>query len=519
ANKLVKVVSEPGKKDIKPGEELITVSRTVSAAAVAYETARNAVEFRAEHLIRRATIERILKRRVLTNPTGIGIGEALVRELLWARYLDNDGVPVRKIDDVQEVVNKYLALRKEVLQGKSLTERNSISDWLIGIASCEIEKNLVPAPNREALINFTYQTLQKRIALPLESNQKTHDIQVYIAVHRGFALSDEAVTRFHLFASFFPEWETLKTEDIHKMVSKFTEAYKEIEKQLNYPLKEQLRRFVIKEVAPFNVIRDLVESLGNDFARIASEQELLEEKARRILNKRYQETGTKLRRAAFRSIIYIFLTKMFFALILELPFDKIIGNTNYFALVINTLFPPALMFAVTASIKLPGEDNTRKITQKIREYVFDDTASPTVVSVAMPPKTQILGIGFTIIYLLTYLLIFGGIIYLLRQFQFSIVSIAIFLFFLSVVSFFGYRVRGLTKDYELAQKERAFTPLIDFLFLPILRVGQWLSRELTQINVLIFIFDFIIEAPFKAFFLIVEEWIRFMKAKKEEIIA
>src|SRR5438477_170566 len=36
------------------------VSRTVSLLAALYEKARNAVEFRAEHLIRRASIERIL---------------------------------------------------------------------------------------------------------------------------------------------------------------------------------------------------------------------------------------------------------------------------------------------------------------------------------------------------------------------------------------------------------------------------------------------------------------------------
>ena len=53
------------------------VSRTVSALAVVFEKIRNAVEFRAEHLIRRAAIERILKRLVLLNGAAGSIAEDL----------------------------------------------------------------------------------------------------------------------------------------------------------------------------------------------------------------------------------------------------------------------------------------------------------------------------------------------------------------------------------------------------------------------------------------------------------
>lgn len=48
----------------KKVEEPLAISKTASTLAVIYESARNAVEFRAEHLIRQAAIERILKRRL-----------------------------------------------------------------------------------------------------------------------------------------------------------------------------------------------------------------------------------------------------------------------------------------------------------------------------------------------------------------------------------------------------------------------------------------------------------------------
>jgi hypothetical protein len=207
---------------------------------------------------------------------------------------------------------------------------------------------------------------------------------------------------------------------------------------------------------------------------------------------------------------------MLLALILEFPFDiLLVGRTNFFALTINSLFPPTLMFLVTASIRLPGEENTKKVIGKIKEYIYEAQASQAT---EIAPKTKTFsGIGFTALYLFTYLLIFGGIIFILNKAHFNLASQAIFLFFLSVVSFFGYRVRLLTKEYELVEKESALSPVVDFLFLPILRVGQWFSNELAQINILIFIFDFVIEAPFKAFFYVIEQWIHFVRTKREEI--
>lgn len=64
----------------------LSVSQTVSFFALVYEKVRNAVEYREDHLILRAAIERILKRRFSLNSDGTGEAENLLRELLWARY-------------------------------------------------------------------------------------------------------------------------------------------------------------------------------------------------------------------------------------------------------------------------------------------------------------------------------------------------------------------------------------------------------------------------------------------------
>ena len=516
AARLIQDLSVTAKQEVAD-EPMFSVSKTVSAAAVIYEAARNAVEFRADHLIRRAAIERILKRRLVITPTGEKISESLIRELLWARYLENNRVPLRKVLEVQKIIDKYVLLKEAVLKLEGIKEKGLISSWILNIESCEIEECLKPSPQREALNSFVYRILREKIVMPDKVDRKTLDIQIYLATQRSFASSDEAILRFRLFISFLPEWLNSSSTQVAKFALKFKQVYEEIEYQLQHPLGSRLSRFVAKEVAPFNVIRDLVNGYPEEVAKILADPDLLEAKCRLVLKQKYQETASRLHRAAIRSIIYIFLTKMVLAFLLELPYDYLIKKTNYFALIINTLFPPALMFVVTSAIHIPGEDNTLKILSTIKEYLYEENINKVIVDIKTPPNRPLLNMIFTFIYLLTYLLIFGGIIYFLRQLHFSIVSQGIFLFFLSIVSFFGYRVRLLTKDYEYTEKEGALAPIAYFLFLPILRVGQWLSKELSQINLLIFVFDFIIEAPFKAFFYVIEEWVNFIKIKREEI--
>jgi hypothetical protein len=80
------------------------------------------------------------------------------------------------------------------------------------------------------------------------------------------------------------------------------------------------------------------------------------------------------------------------------------------------------------------------------------------------------------------------------------------------------RIRQVVLELTiLDRRENLFLLLLSFFSLPILRVGQWFSKKVPKINLIIFILDFIIEAPFKIFVEAVEEWFSFLKEKREEI--
>jgi ABC-type multidrug transport system fused ATPase/permease subunit len=212
---------------------------------------------------------------------------------------------------------------------------------------------------------------------------------------------------------------------------------------------------------------------------------------------------------------------MVFAIAIEYPFDRyVLKEFNLMALGINTLFPPMLMFLALLGNSAPRDNNTARIIARLKEIIYQENKREHQITIAMntPSKRPFLNAIFTSMYILTFLLVFGSISYGLRLLHFSIVSIGLFIFFVSVVLFFAYRVRQMGREYILRRRESVLSPVTNFLFLPILNLGKWLSSEIARFNVLIAFFDFVIEAPFKAIFEIFEEWFSFMRKKKDEII-
>jgi hypothetical protein len=502
------------------GGDKITISRTVSALAVLYERMRVAMEYREDHLLRRAAIERILKRRLLLNENGQGVAENIIKELLWAQYAPENSVSVRMIQSVQITIDKYIFLRNDMAQGRRGKEYAFIHEWLISTCAAEIEEKLAPNPRREAFINFIFQYYKDKVYLR-DENDQTKDIQVYIAVHRAFAKSDNDFIRYELLKLSYPHIVSKNWMDLREDTGKIYTLLQDFNTHLMHKIGLKLARSLKKEVAPFLILRDIYVSRPMDFKDILEDENKLEHNIDLICRQRYEDIGKKLQRAGIRSIIYIFLTKMVFAIALEFPFEHyVLGEINLTALSVNTIFPPFLMFIALLGNAPPGQENTSRVIARIKEIIYKELSTEKQITLTLktPKRRPILNLAFTVLYSFAFLLVFGTIVATLTYFRFNIASQIIFLFFVTVVLFFAYRVRQLGREYVLRRRESLFSPIINFFLLPILNVGKALSNEIARFNVLIAFFDFVIEAPFKAIFEIFEEWFSFMRSKKEEII-
>lgn len=507
-----------------PDEEgpRITVSSTVSFLAIVYEKIRNAVEFREEHLIRRAAIERILKRRLSLKPKGEQEAENLIRELLWARYLPSEGVPLKLVETIQKIIDKYIYLKTISVLNRDITVRKPILNFINDLMTCEIEENLNPATSarKMAHLYFFYQVLKNKVEIKGLSAENT-DLFFYVASEVSLAKSDRSYLNYHLFKLQYDEVASMELSQIDKIGIKIVEIRKEIWDLIKNPYHEKLSRFAKKHVASFLILFDITDKFAKDIHNILTKKGELWKMVDETCRLKYGETGKKLQRAAIRSIIYIFLTKMIFVIVLEYPLTKYFyGAIHLFPIFVNTIFPPALMGLIVTFVRVPTAQNTKRIYTQIIDILNRDPSfetTKTLVSDKRRVRRPILIFGFTIFYVVTFGITFTLIYLLLNLLRFNIISKLIFVFFVSVVTFFAYRIRQTAKEYNLEDKAGILTPIVDFFFLPILSVGKFLSSEIAKLNIFIWIFDVLIEAPFKLLFEIAEEWIGFIKARKEEI--
>ena len=67
------------------------------------------------------------------------------------------------------------------------------------------------------------------------------------------------------------------------------------------------------------------------------------------------------------------------------------------------------------------------------------------------------------------------------------------------------------------KKEDVGSVLVDFFFMPFIQIGKRLTLAISQINIILFIFDFIIETPFKGIFAFFEQWFLFLRTQREKL--
>ena len=521
-----KILEKERKGSAEPNVE---VSQVLAPVAFLYERVRNAIDYKGEHLLKRNAIERILRRQIWERPQR-GVGKHanhLVRELIWARYIKNDTVPKSSIEKTALVIEKYLKVIELVTLNsrgsKGPKKKSELRAWFFGVASCEIEEIIDPTVSYSEVLNYpVYLWFKKHFDWQDEGlSEKDKDVQIMIAVHRSLPKSDEPRIRYHLLNTFYPKWMEIGDREAEKNIENIIKIVNRIERYLDSPVQARIYRFVQKQAAAFHILKEVIEENIEESQELLRDSKILDGKIRLICERRYDEIRQKVKRGTTRSVIYIFTTKVLLAFLIEIPYELIfLGVLNYVALLINTIFPPALMFMVGLTIKRPDEANTKRIIQKVRSFVYKKEHDKKVkFSLASSDRTSLTYRIFLSVYSGLFLLIFGGITYVLFQLEFNLISGVIFFAFLSLVLLFGYRVRFTASELNvMGEQEGFFSHLLSNVTLPFLNLGVWLSQGLSKLNFLIVIMDFLIETPLKSIIAVFEEWTMFIKEKREEVV-
>jgi hypothetical protein len=544
AKKLFQVIfTEQNKAEDKREVARIKVSEMISKLSFYYEKIRNTVDYNEEHLLRKSAIERIIKRQIviegaLKSVKSQEVAENLMIELIRACYLPNNKIPEAKINDIADIIEKYIKLRNfiysymrpgahlisgQVIKAKDLLQdRNRIMNWVLGIAASEIEEALGKDRIKEVVVSNMYEVLVKNIELPKDLPYENDlNIQVYLAVSRVYMKFDNDMLGLVLFRYYNGSWKNPKDEDIAKIARNILALSGTIEAQLNHPLKKELQGLVKKYNVYFSILVNVIkDNPVNVYNSIKNDPKAFPRLIKQTCNARYKEISKKLWGVAIRSILYIFITKSVFAVLLEVPAIKFFGEEiNYVSLAINMTFPAVLLFFIVIFTKTPNEKNTEKIIEGINEIVLVEKQRTEPFLLQKKDKRGgVVDSIFNFLYAATFFLSFGAVIWGLDMIHFNWVSIIIFLFFLALVSYFGIKIRAKAKELVVVEpKENIFSFISDFFYIPILAVGKWLSEKFSRLNVFVFILDFVVEAPFKVFVQIAEQWTKYVKERRDNI--
>lgn len=496
------------------------VTEAISRVAFIYEKIRNAVDYKEEHLLVKNAIIRVLRRRFLPGSDPVAVAHPLVTELIRGGYLRNDTTPEVILDEVARTLTKYARFLNKAIPSLSGRRREEIFSWCLVMLACELEEVLSASHHKRAMVEFVYATMLERV--DVMSKQVTEDerkVQIYTAVLRSYLQYDEDLTTYELLKFFYPEWREGKEETLNRVARNVSNIHSSLTAQIHHPLQERLVRQFKRVNILFIIFSDWLKQSPDPLATLQHPNQLasaIEEAA----NEKYKQVKIKLRRASLRSIIYVFITKMLLALLLEIPYDYFfIGHLNYVPITINAVFHPLLLFAIALAVHIPTRENTEKIVEGIKDLVYRYEGKTIVYQIRPKIRRNWLLITlFRILYLLTFVITFGGLIAILVSLHFNWLGMTLFVVFLTVVSFFGLRVRQLAKDLVVIDRRDNFlNVIIDFFTIPIVRAGRWLSVNFAKVNVFVFILDVIIEAPFKIIVDVVEDWFAYIREKREEI--
>lgn len=499
-------------------EEKIHATSIGGVTSFVYEKIRNVVEYRDQNLFRKNAVKRYLIRNIQFGENKPKIGEGLVIELIKTRYLLNDSLSTSKVETIDRIIDDYSKLGQAIV-GHAKKKTNQFPGEVIGMMAVAIERTLVSRDAEEMYVEYVYSNFKKHTTYEgkNEESKVSFLISLYAGIHRSLLKSDMEIIKFYLFNSTYPDWQK-NEETITECARDYVRFNNTINPGLNGNLPLNTQKIVRKNIAPFIVLRSIIfdENFKEDLPLNQSRfSDLVEEECAHL----YVKMRSNLLNSVVRSIIFIFITKMALALVVEVPYNRyVLGETSRLPLLINLAFPLLYLVVVGLTAKIPGESNTGKIKKVLVNVLYGEGEPTHYVFKEHQKLTGGLLFFFNLLYFAAFVGMLSLITWLMLSLKFTFVDGIIFFIFLSTVSFFGNRIKNFNREIIMGDiKRNFFSSLWDFLYNPFMRIGQWLSDTYAKINVFTFILDFVIEAPLKSIIKIADQWASFAKEKNEDL--
>ena len=508
----------------------IHVDEVASKVAGFYEKIRTIIDWKEEHLMKRAAIIRKLKRRFLdlelNNFTTEHIAEPLIMELIRGGYFPNDKIEESKIGDVQKIIEKYVFILKHSPENKKGKAGLQFYNNLLEIAACEIEETLDPAIREMSLIEYMFNMMRERIKVSdavYERNllkKEETDLQIYIAVQRSLFKLDDPIISYNVIKYKYPNWQSPSEEELLKFSQNMYKILKALEDDLMHPFGKKFYTICEKYDTPYLLLGDiLVKTDAEQINTNIYEPALLEKSIKEAYTNRLKDLRARITRAAIYSTASIFITKILTLMVLGLVIGWIFNekfNTGFF--IAEILIPTTLMALLVASVRPPSRKNIYLAVMETMKIVYKKDKIDTYEIRVARKRNFITRLILSLFYVTSTFVSFGLIYWAFSYFGFPLSSIIINIIFIALILFAGTAIQKRSQELTIEEESEGFLAFVsDILFLPITGMGRWLSNTWKQYNAIAALFNALIDMPFSTFIEFLEGWRYFIKEKKEEI--
>ena len=176
------------------------------------------------------------------------------------------------------------------------------------------------------------------------------------------------------------------------------------------------------------------------------------------------------------------------------------------------------MILLSFTLTMPKSYNYKNLTDEIVKVFYKKESSLLIGKKNKSRDSETLNFIFNIFYWIFFVITIYWCIWLLLKLGFNIVALGIFFIFISTASFLGFRLSRYIREVEVGYGEiDAKTLIRDFLYMPFVMVGSWISDKYSRFNIVSIILDLLIELPLKNILYLIRQWGIFISSKKDQM--
>ncbi len=490
------------------GEEVpgpyVSVEQLTGRVGALYEKVRSFIDYKDYHTIRRGVIRRILKRHLYIERKP-NSGAALLRELVSSGYLPNNKVPEAKAVEMQSITHKWMALEQEGLS----------ASLALDFASIELEQFLFPDSIKDVMVSSFYNAALSAVVYQTKDTRNS-ELITYAACRRSLLSEDKSGLLYALLVRDVPEVLSTMRSDalLPGLASRVKASLRTAEVVATHPLVWKVAARLKNHALYYAVLIEIFRAYGKGAELVLDDELKLREVAESIVEKKQQQQQKLVSISGRRAVVYLLLTKVLLGLAFEWPYEHfILGSSNYIALATNAFFHPLLLLAMVYFVS-----KEPKGVQRVVDGVCAVVQGKEMKQIFIKPPASSTTFFFVMcFYAALFVASFGAILWGLIALHFNVVSIILFFVFLTVVSYFGLRIRGSAKQWEPVRERPGTLGMVWNLFtFPIVNTGRWLSVRFSSVNVLVLFMDFLVEMPFKAFLNVFDASLSFIKEHRAD---